>query len=164
MPTQHPTIPGPKAMVSWTRPSGPEPVGLWEQVPSGSRFAGCAVPELCSQKPCGDMTNPKLSAPTWKPQLTSGTQGRLPLDLWPSSLWPALICCWEVLKECPWFADKGLSLGFVVSWNDVLSGQIIKQTFFKERRNAEAGTAFKDTTTRPPASPVTLHGWVEKLG
>lgn len=88
---------GPQAMVSWTRPSGSEPAGLWEWVPSGSRFAGCTVPELCSQKPCGDMANPNLSAPTWKPQLTSGTQGRLPLNLWPPSLWPALF---SVARRC----------------------------------------------------------------
>lgn len=81
----------PQASVSWRGPSGPEPGRLWKKVPPGSIITNCTVPELCSQKPCGDMANPNLLAPIGKPQLTSGTRERLPLDPWPYSLWPAMI-------------------------------------------------------------------------
>lgn len=53
----------PQAAVSWRGPSDPEPGRLWKKVPPGSIITSCTVPELCSQKPCGDMANPNLLAP-----------------------------------------------------------------------------------------------------
>ena len=54
-------------------------------------------------------------------------------------------------------------MGFTVSSKDVLSGQIIQHTFFREREKAEAGAAPKDAP-RPPVSPITFRQRRENLG
>lgn len=69
-------------------------------------------------------------------------------------LWPALTPVAGALKEGPWMANKRLSLGFTVSSKDVLSGQIIQHTFFREREKAEAGGS---THERPQASSFPHH-------
>lgn len=82
----------PQASVSWRGPSGPEPGILWKKVPPGSIITNCTVPELCSQKPCGDMAI----------QVLGGKSGGVEKSLWLQkrkdrrmASYPGTTCHWK---------------------------------------------------------------------